>query len=256
MASAPLIAGWLTHYVDWRAAFIVPGAAIAAVGLALWLTVPDETPEAPRGGAKRARPALSADAIKLFLVICCFLIGASTIYNALTIAMPKLFAERVVEDGNLKDVANVVLAVYLVSGAAQLLGGHLVDKLPHKVVLLVGYAMMAPALYLVADSGGRVLVFALALVLAIILGTQPAVDSIVAHHAPAEWRSTAYGIRFVISLSAGSASVPLVGEVYDSTGSFTWIFMFLAGLAAFVLVAGTLLPRMAAETRQRPAAAE
>ena len=132
----------------------------------------------------------------------------------------------------------------------------MVDKLPHKVVLLVGYAMMAPALYLVADSGGGVLVFALALVLAIILGTQPAVDSIVAHHAPAEWRSTAYGIRFVISLSAGSASVPLVGEVYDSTGSFTWIFMFLAGLAAFVLVAGTLLPRMAAETRQRPAAAE
>ncbi|MBM3541800.1 MAG: MFS transporter, partial [Alphaproteobacteria bacterium] len=256
MASAPLIAGWLTHYVDWRAAFFVPGLAIAAVGVVLWLIVPEEAPEAPRGGAARARPELSADAIRLFLVVCCFLIGASTIYNALTIAMPKLFAERVVEGGNVKDVANLVLVVYLVSGAAQLLGGHLVDKLPHKVVLLAGYAMMAPALYVAADSGAATLVVALAVVLAIILGTQPAVDAIVAHHAPPEWRSTAYGIRFVISLSASSASVPLVGEVYDLTGSFTWIFVFLSGLAAFVLVAGLFLPRAAAETRARPQAAE
>ncbi len=256
MASAPLIAGWMTHYVDWRAAFVVPGLAIAAVGIALWLAVPDEAPVAPRGGAARARPALSMDTIKLFLVVCCFLIGASTIYNALTIAMPKLFAERVVEGGNVKDVANLVLVVYLVAGAAQLLGGHLVDKLPHKVVLLGGYAMMAPALYVAANSGAGTLVVALAVVLAIILGTQPAVDSIVAHHAPPEWRSTAYGIRFVISLSASSASVPLVGEVYDQTGSFTWIFVFLSGLAAFVLVAGIFLPRAAADTRARPQAAE
>ena len=257
MASAPLFAGWLTTHFDWRAAFIVPGAAIALVGLALWLVVPPDAPALDERARRAAtRPSLDMAAVRLFAVICAFLVGASLIYNAISIGMPKLFAERVSSSDSVLETANLVLVVYLVAGGSQILGGHLVDRLPHRTVLISGYALMVPCLVLAATADGWTLVAALAMVLAIILGTQPAIDSIVAHHAPPEWRATAYGIRFVVSLSASSASIPLVGRVYDSTGSFYWVYLPLAALAAFVLCVGFFLPRLREATERRMAAAQ
>ena len=57
VAVAALFTGALTQYVDWRAAFVVPGLAALALGAAFLALVPDE-PRSARQSVKRASAAL------------------------------------------------------------------------------------------------------------------------------------------------------------------------------------------------------
>ncbi|MFO0995097.1 MAG: MFS transporter [Alphaproteobacteria bacterium] len=260
-ASAALVAGALIDLVDWRAAFIVPGAATLVIALLFLALIPAEAPNAARREAGSARPTARAmlGSTRLFAALCVILMGGSVIYNALTVGMPKLFAERLGDGGELVDVASLVTLVYAVAAGAQLLGGYLADRAPHRIVLVVAYGALVPVLLLTTSAMGTPLVVAAVAILSLVMAVQPAVDSLIAHHAPPEWRSTAYGLRFVVSLSSSAASVPLVGFIFDSTGSFTWVFFTLVGFAALVLVACVLLPSVRAApagARSQPSAAE
>jgi hypothetical protein len=45
--------------------------------------------------------------------------------------------------------------------------------------------------------------------------------------------------------------VPLIGQVYDSTGGFFWLFMVLSMAAALVAAIGAFLPSDRAATASR-----
>ena len=65
---------------------------------------------------------------------------------------------------------------------------------------------------------------------------------LVARYTPFKWRSLAYGARFVLALGVGGLTVLLAGDLYDQDGSFTVIYLLLAGGALLASLGALLLP--------------
>ena len=70
----------------------------------------------------------------------------------------------------------------------------------------------------------------------------PAENALLARYTPARWRATAYGAKFVLALGVSAIGVKLVAVTHDRTGSFTILWLALAGCAGFVALAGMFLP--------------
>lgn len=244
LAIGPLIAGALTDLISWRAAFIIPGASAAAVGVALliaWrLGYLEETrvdltpqPEPERGHAVRAFFVLS------LTMMCVGLIG-----QAFTIMLPKLFAERLegVINGGALGAGTLVTIVYLCASFAQVVGGRLADRFPMRNVYIGTFLVQTPVLLIAAALAGWPLL-AVSIAMVFINGAAlPSENGLLAKYTPGRWRATAYGAKFVLAIGVSAAAIPLIAYVYETTGGFYWLFVLLGALAAIVFFAALLLP--------------
>lgn len=243
-AGAALVAGVLIDLAGWRAAFIVPGLICAVTGAALWACLrlglvstvtTDRLPEPP---------ASRDDMIRAFIVLSVTMMCAGLIFQAISVALPKVFAERLPAElgGSATQVGALVSLVYVTAGAAQLLGGHLSDRISMKWSYLGGYLLQAPIMLLVAHLAGWPLIVTATMMA--VLGTSviPAESGLLARYTPVRWRSTAFGIKFVLSLGVSAAGLPLVSGIYAETGGFVWLFYVLAGVAFTLFAAGLFLP--------------
>jgi len=77
----------------------------------------------------------------------------------------------------------------------------------------------------------------------LITASLPTENSLVARYCPAQWRSSAYGAKFVLGLGVSSLAIPFAGGVYDMTGGFWWMFVSMAIVAGIVICAAAFLPR-------------
>jgi MFS transporter, FSR family, fosmidomycin resistance protein len=257
LAIGPMLAGALTDFVSWRAAFIVPGATAVAVGLALvaaWAvgSVKDTKldlkpqPEPARGDVVRAFFILSVT------MLCTGLIGA-----AYMIMLPKVFAERMgdVTGGSALGAGALVTIVYLFGATSQYVGGRLSDRFSMKRVYLVGFIIQAPLLLATVAIGGWPL---LGLTIATVFAnyaTIPAENGLLAHFSPGKWRGTAYGAKFVLALGVAALAIPVVAYIYDTLGGFNALYALMGALAAVVAVSAVFLPDDRAGREVLPAAA-
>jgi len=123
-ASSGLLAGWLTDLINWRAAFLIPGAVSLATGVALailWRTgrvvdsTLDRTPE----------PAPHRDAvIRAAIVMSVTMLCTGLIYHAYASGMPKIFAEHVpaLTGGSAAGAGTLVSLIFFAAMGAQLAG--------------------------------------------------------------------------------------------------------------------------------------
>jgi FSR family fosmidomycin resistance protein-like MFS transporter len=70
----------------------------------------------------------------------------------------------------------------------------------------------------------------------------PTENSLFARYSPPRWRSTAFGVKFVLTLGVAAAAVPLIAWVHKETGGFVMLFVILAGIAVMAAVAAWMLP--------------
>jgi len=243
MASAAAVAGALTEWVHWRAAFFVPGGLSILIGLLfIW-----HVPKFKEAGAGKSEEENQGAVIRQIIPVLAILIGSSicigTVYQATSISMPKLLATRVDFAANSVFITGMLVSgIYVVGAFGQYFGGTLADKLNLKRLYVLGFALQAPFLFLIAiTSGTALLPFALLSVL-LSLGIQPISDSLLAHSVPVRWHATAYGARFVASLGVSAAAVPLIASIYQSTGDFFWLFVILAALAIVATLLALFLP--------------
>ena len=247
VASAGLIAGWLTDIVSWRAAFIVPGSISVATGLALFVLM-------RRGHVidtrvdTRSEPAPQRGAvIRAFVVLSVTMMCAGLIFQSYGAALPKIFAERVsnLSGGSAAGAGTLVSTVYVCAMGAQLLGGHLADRYPLRGAYLVAYLIQAPLLMLAASLSGTPLFGVVALAVLLNSLAIPIENTLLSRYSPGRWRGTAFGAKFVLSLGVAAAGVPIVAVIRDNTGDFYWLFVLLAGMATIIAVAAWALPREA-----------
>ncbi|MBI3938825.1 MAG: MFS transporter [Betaproteobacteria bacterium] len=257
MASAALIAGWLTDLVSWRAAFIVPGAICLATGLTLWVLVGNGY---LRDSARDVKPgpAPSRESmVRAFFVLSVTMVCAGLLFQSFSIAMPKVFAERLgtFTGGTVAGAGTLVSVIYACGVLAQLVGGHLADRYPLQSVYRLLYLAQVPALLLVAAFSGLPLFFSVAA--AMMLGTiaVPVENSLLSHYSPEKWRGTAFGAKFMLSIGVGTLSVPLVAVIHEMTGDFFWLFVLLAGAALVLVIATLALPREGARATAAQAGA-
>ena len=241
---AALVAGALTQFISWRAAFIVPGLLCALTGIALAVFVRDGSVVASRTDRKPEPEASRADIVRAFFVLSITMLGTGLVAQMITVALPKIFAERLtaLTDGGILGAGGFVTLVFLFSGASQIVGGWLADRFPLKVVYLVCWALQLPFVIAAATLFEVPLLFAIIVQQCLGIFALPAENSLLVSYTPSRWRATAFGAKFVLSLGVSSLGVPVIAMIYDRTGDFYWLFVTMALITAIVATAAMFLP--------------
>ena len=150
VASSALVTGVIGQYLGWRFAFIIPGIVTILIGIAFALTVVHEDRTGTRQAAAQARVA-KEDMWRVILALLIVVIAISTTFNAVTVALPKLFAERLADLTKSPALLGVIAAcVYVFGAMTQYTIGKLLDRYSLKTVALPLSFMLAPFLYLAA----------------------------------------------------------------------------------------------------------
>jgi len=253
LAFAALFAGALADFIHWRAAFIVPGVATIAVGIAFAATVR----EAPRPAAVARKAAARfprALLARVFAVLCVAVIANGIIFNATIVAMPKVFDERLTAlTDTTFGIGLLVCVTYLIAAMAQLVVGGLIDRRPLKGVFVAVVLAQVPLLYAAAALSNFAMLAVAIVMMFSVFGQIPINDAMVARYTAEEWRARAYALRYVVSFVGSAAAVPLVAYIHSRTGDFQVLFVLLAALAGLALAAALAFPGERATAAVAPA---
>ena len=136
---------------------------------------------------------------------------------------------------------------------AQIVGGHLADRVSLKLLYLAGLLLQAALLGLAASAGGGVLLLLVTVAVFIGNGLLPGENLLLARYSPNQHRGLAYGAKFVLTFGAAPVAVQLVAVSYGWSPDFTMLLWLLAGVSLVALVAALALP--SAQPRQATAVA-
>jgi MFS family permease len=252
VALSALITGVLAQYLGWRWAFILPGIAMIAIGVAFMLNVSHEvrkghTTEQPTSRVARQHMW------RVFLSVLIAVLAASTTFNAVTVALPKLFAERLSDMTTNPALLGLITAcVYVFGALTQYNVGKLLDRYSFRRIFLLMSLVPAPLLYGAAILNNVPL---LAVSIGIVMGMFGMVtvnDTMVGKYTADEWRARAYSVRYFIGFTAAGLAVGLIAWLHDQ-GGFALTLKAFAALTAFIIVAALVFPP---ELRKQPLVAQ
>ena len=177
------------------------------------------------------------------------------IFQATTIALPKILSERLATlIANPSEIGIVAAVVFALAALGQVVVGELLDRYPIRQIYLsvIGVQLLLCALAVYA-FGWLALLVATPLMLAT-FGAIPMNDWIVANYIGGRWRSRVYAVKSLMSLGVGAIAVQVSGRLHDLTGSFDALFMVMSGCAALVILGAiVLLPARPPEPAAVPA---
>src|SRR4051812_8331063 len=242
VASSALVTGVVGQFLGWRWAFVIPGIVTLLIGVAFMRLVVHEDRSRHPQAAAQARVA-KGDMWRGILALLIVVIPLSTTFNAVTVALPKLFSERLADLTASPALLGVITAcVYAFGAVTQYTIGKLIDQHSLKSVCLPLSLLLAPSLYFAASLSNLPLI---AVAIGIIMGVFGQVtinDAMVGKYTSEEWRSRAYAVRYFVGFTAAGASVGLVAWLYQQ-GGFVMMLHSFAVLCLLVIVAAIILPR-------------
>ena len=255
VASAALLTGYLVDQSGWRSAFIWPGLVTIVIGIGyafLVARVHSKDSSADEGGASPATATagnlqLGRNLlIRIFAIVFFSTAVGSLVFQSTTFSLPKIFDERL---GDLAISATLVgwyaFVVFAIASMGQLVVGYLLDRFSIKAIF-VGVAIFQVVFFLamIGRVGSIALLIAIAFML-VVFGQIPINDVLVGRVTKTEWRSRAYGLRYVIGFTVMASAVPMVAWIY-ARWSFDALFVVLAAAGAGILIAVMMLPRQLA----------
>ena len=265
VGAAALITGWFIDHGGWRSAFILPGAVSVAIGLAYWVFVRGDIAAAankPKAAAATSNPSAGMTAgersalFRLSAIVFFTTAVSSLVFQSTTFALPKVFDERLGGiAGSATLIGQLAFVVFAMASLAQLVVGSMLDKYGPRLVFMTVSAIQV--VFFLAMPGLQDW-WALAIALGFMLGAFgqiPINDFMIGKMAKSELRATIYGVRYVVSFSVLAAALPLIAYIHGHYG-FDMLFRVLAGAAAVIFLAVTLLPARIPEGSGMPAAAK
>ena len=221
--------------LGWRYTFLIPAAIFILSGLAYLKFVPDD-------GGRRVVQAPDQDValskrltivVVIMFLLLAFWVGL--VFNALTIMLPKLVAQRVASDISLAKVGVLATCVFLCGGLAQFTVGRAVERVvPHLIMsLIAGFQVIG--LLLAYYTSGWWLLPSLALAVAAIYGQVTVNDLVLARYTPAAWRGRIYAIRFSLIFTMAGPAALGIGWLYDHGG-----FNVVLGVGVSIAILGAL----------------
>jgi MFS family permease len=241
VASSALVTGVVGQYLGWRWAFIIPGVVTIVVGVAFMRSVVHEDRSGHKQAAAQARIAKN-DMWRVILSLLIVVVAISITFNAVTVALPKLFAERLTDLTKSPALLGAIAAgVYVFGAMTQYTIGKLIDRHSLKAVSLPLSFVLAPFLYVAATLSNLPLILAAIGIVMGAFGQVTVNDAMVGKYTSEEWRSRAYAVRYFIGFTAAGASVGLVAWLYEQGGFVTMLHAF-GGLCLLVILAAIILP--------------
>ena len=254
LAIAAIVSGALMDLWGWRAAFFIPGVLAMAVGVLFVLLVPDPGPVA----RKSKTIGLHLDARTMAQIFAILLVATAcggVIFNSTTVAMPKVFDERLraLTQTNL-GIGALVAFVYSIAAFAQVVMGSLIDRFEMKRLMIAVGMVQIPLLALAAALDGWPMLLIALLMMMAIFGQIPLNDAIVGKYVADEYRARVLSVRYVVSLGVAAIAVPLISVLHRTEGGFRNVFLVLAALAGAVMVSALFFPSRE-RFRREPSAA-
>src|SRR5262245_41802990 len=255
LAFAAIVSGALMDLWGWRAAFFIPGLVSIAVGVAFLLLVPDPGPVAKKSksiGLHIDRATMTQIFVILLIATAC----GGVIFNSTTVAMPKVFDERLraLTDTNV-GIGALVAIVYSIAAFAQVLMGTLMSRYDMKTLMIGVGLVQIPLLFAAATLQGWAMLIAALLMMMAIFGQIPLNDGIVAKYVADEYRARVLSVRYVVSLGVASVAVPMIAILHRTDGGFRNVFLVLGVLAGAIFVSALFFPSRERFTRAQSAAA-
>ncbi|MEE9568053.1 MAG: MFS transporter [Candidatus Binatia bacterium] len=251
VACGALITGILIDHTGWRSAFVWPGVASVATGIAysglLYASRGAGAEEAHRRvEAKKPADKLAMDRRllrRVFVIIFFSTAIGGLVFQSTTFALPKVFDERLAE---LAVSATLVgwyaFIVFAIAAFGQLIVGYLVDRYSIRSVFAIVAALQA---FFFAVMPGlkswSALIVSIAFML-VVFGQIPINDVLIGRITRSEWRSRVYGFRYIVAFSVMASSVPLIAWIHLRWG-FDILFMLLSAAAVCICVSVLMLPR-------------
>jgi MFS family permease len=251
LAFAAIVSGALMDWQGWRAAFFVPGIAAIAAGVAFLLLVPDPGPVKKKSKTIGLHLDVRTMA-QIFVILLVATACGGVIFNSTTVAMPKIFDERLraLTQSNF-GIGALVAIVYSVAAFAQVLMGTLMSRFDMKPLMIGVGLVQIPLLFAAANLDGWALLVVALLMMMAIFGQIPLNDGIVGKYVADEYRARVLSVRYVVSLGVASVAVPMIALLHRTEGGFRNVFLVLALLATAIFASALFFP-----SRQRMQAAQ
>lgn len=241
VASSALVTGVVGQFLGWRWAFVIPGVITIGLGAMFMRAVVHEVRSGHKQAAAQARVAKN-QMWRVVLALLVVVIASSTTFNAITVALPKLFAERLSDlTGSPALLGLIAAGVYVFGAMTQYTIGKLIDRHSLKAVFLPLSIVLTPLLYLAATLSDLALVVVAIGIVMGMFGQVTVNDAMVGKYTSEEWRSRAYAVRYFVGFTAAGASVGLVAWLYRQ-GGFTTMLHAFSALCLLVIVAALILP--------------
>ncbi len=240
VASSAVVTGALCQYLGWRWAFILPGLVTIAVGAVFMRAVRHEVRAATKqtGLARVSRDAMWRVVVALGFTI----VASSTTFNAVTVALPKLFAERLdMFTSSPALIGLAAAAVYVFGALTQFIVGNMIDRHSLRNVFLPLALAFPPLLYIAAGlTGGPFILSAIGIV-AVMFGLVTVNDAMIGKYTSDEWRARAFALRYFLGFTAAGASVGLVAWLHE-TGGFGVMLQAFAAFCLMIVVGALFFP--------------
>jgi len=242
LAFAAIVSGALMDLWGWRYAFFIPGLLAMATGVGFLLLVPDPGPVAKK--SKTIGLHLDTRTMaQIFVILLIATACGGVIFNSTTVAMPKIFDERLrmLAQTNF-GVGALVAFVYAIAAFAQVLMGTLMSRFDMKPLMIGVGLVQIPLLFAAATLDGWALLVVALLMMMAIFGQIPLNDGIVGRYVADEYRARVLSVRYVVSLGVASVAVPMIALLHRTEGGFRNVFLVLACLAVAILASSLFFP--------------
>ena len=257
LAGAALVTGLLTERFGWRSAFIVPGLISIGIGsIYAWQCARNSvaTFVSKADTQEQLIGSDPAQRITVFAVVVVSAVFGGVIFNSVTVTLPKLFDERLIQTGtDLSKVGGYAALVFAVAAFAQIPVGNLLDRLGARPILIGLLVPQILALVLIANTYGA-FVIPIAMVLVLLMFAEvPITAWLLGHYVPPDWRARAFSVEYMLSLGMGAAIVPLIAWGHRMGYDFHAQYLLLAVSAGIVLAAACFLPALSDKVLRHPA---
>ncbi|MEN0076824.1 MAG: MFS transporter [Paracraurococcus sp.] len=249
VALAPVVAALVAARLGWHVAFLLPGVISVVLGL-FYLREPAFDTAKAAGQQKPfpvIPPAIVRRAVTVLLTIAAV---SGLVFNAFTLLLPKLMAERLATSPDLLPVVGLLaFLATLCGGLTQFTVGHMIDRHTLKWVFMPLATLLVPCLVLLAFAQGWVVLPLSALIAASVFGQVTVNETMTARYVAPALRTKLYSIRFTVGFLGAALASPLVGFLHEATGGLTAPMLVLAAVGAVTFVCALFFPNRPEELR-------
>jgi MFS family permease len=186
---------------------------------------------------------------KYFLILCVVMTLAGLAYRANNVVLPAYLEYKAgflwkffqsfnytnIEETKTMAATLLTSSIYLVAIFGQLAGGKMADKYDLRRFYLIFHGLTLPFLIFMGIFSEQLLVISAVIYIFFALGMQPIENSLVAKFTPHKWRSTGYGIKFILTFGVGSTAVYFIGWIKEAWG-LNAVYFFSGGIVVLILL--------------------
>jgi len=240
----PVVAQSIVSRSGWRAAYVSLGILALLLGLPLsWRYIGERGP-AQKHSAPVAHPGLTwQQGVRTFAfwIIVAVLFVSSISMNGAITQLSALLTDRGIIPRDAALCASIL-------GGSSVLGrigtGWLLDRFFGARVTLVVSLVTAAGIFLLAHANSFAAGSFAAALIGVGAGGEAAITPyLLTRYFGLRAFSTLYGLTWTFYAAAGATGPVILGRAFDSTGSYTFLLVILAGVLSVAAATNLLLPR-------------